>query len=454
MTAQGLRGLVGVLHVFLHHGGTGEQDLALGAVGDLLIGARLNDLDVGVRERHADRALLEHMRRRQAAGRDGLGGAVALAHLHGRAVGVEEFIQLLLQLDRQAVAAGEHALERAEVRALHARQAQQRLVERGHARDEVAVILGDELRVALGGKARHEDAAPALREHGVDAHAEAEAVEQRHGGEHLVAGVEHRVRRDDLLAECIEVLVRQHDALGRAGRAAGVENDGGVVAGAPDGVIPEAGLAHVHEFLPANDRRVLRDLGDLAALGEHIARADGLAQLILDARDDDVDDLCVLADALELVVELVERDGGDALRLVKIELDLLLRREGMDHVRDAADEVDSVEHIDGLRAVGHGDGDLVARAHADGLEGAGALLDLLDHLGISRGLAHEVERDVPGVLLGDQLECLKHRAVKVVQMQRHVAGVTRPRGLGSDLSHNRPPVQMAARAARGARAGA
>ena len=454
MTAQGLRGLVRVLHVLLHHGGAGEQDLALGAVGDLLIGARLNDLDVGVRERHADRALLEHMRRRQAAGRDRLGGAIALAHLHRRAVGVEELIQLLLQLDRQAVAAGEHALERAEVRALHARQTQQRLVERGHARDEVAVILGDELRVALGSKARHEDAAPALREHGVDAHAEAEAVEERHGGEHLVAGVEHRVRRDDLLAERIEVLVRQHDALGRAGRAAGVEDDGGVVAGAPDGVIPEAGLAHVHEFLPADDRRVLRDLGDLAALGEHIARADGLAQLILDARDDDVDDLCVLADALELVVELVERDGGDALGLVEIELDLLLRREGMDHVRDAADEVDRVEHIDGLRAVGHGDGDLVARAHADGLEGAGALLDLLDHLGIGGGLAHEVERDVPWVPLGDQLECLKHRAVKIVQMQRHVAGVTRPRGLGSDLSHNRPPVQMAARAARGARAGA
>lgn len=100
----------------------------------------------------------------------------------------------------------------------------------GTPRDEVAVILGDELRVALGGKARHEDAAPALREHGVDAHAEAEAVEERHGGEHLVAGVEHRIRRDDLLAECIEVLVRQHDALGRAGRTAGVENDGGVVA--------------------------------------------------------------------------------------------------------------------------------------------------------------------------------------------------------------------------------
>ena len=64
------------------------------------------------------------------------------------------------------------------------------------------------------------------------------------------------------------------------------------------------------------------------------------------------------------------------------------------------------------------------------------------------------QASLPGVLLGDQLERLKHRAVKIVQMQRHVAGVTRPRGLGSDLSHNRPPVQMAARAARGARAGA
>ena len=142
---------------------------------------------------------------------------------------VEELVELLLQLDGQAVAAGEHALEAAQIRAVHAGQAQQRLIERGHAGDEVAAVFHDLLGVALGGEARDQDAAAALGEHRVDAHAQAEAVEQRHGGEHLVAGAEHRVGGDDLLAQGVEVPVGQHDALGGAGGAAGIEDDGGVV---------------------------------------------------------------------------------------------------------------------------------------------------------------------------------------------------------------------------------
>lgn len=54
---------------------------------------------------------------------------------------------------------------------------------------------------------------PPCREHRVNAHAETEAVEQRHRGEHLVAGAEHRVRGDYLLAERVEVEVGEQDAL-------------------------------------------------------------------------------------------------------------------------------------------------------------------------------------------------------------------------------------------------
>ena len=39
------------------------------------------------------------------------------------------------------------------------------------------------------------------------------------------------------------------------------------------------------------------------------------------------------------VVELVQGDGGDALGLVEVELDLLLGGEGVDHVGDAAHEI-------------------------------------------------------------------------------------------------------------------
>ena len=40
MLAQGVRRLLGIVHVLLHDGGAGQQDLALLAVGQLLVGVR------------------------------------------------------------------------------------------------------------------------------------------------------------------------------------------------------------------------------------------------------------------------------------------------------------------------------------------------------------------------------------------------------------------------------
>ena len=56
--AEGLGRLVGVVHVLLHDGGACQQDLALLAVGQLLVGAGLDDLDIRVGEGQADGALL------------------------------------------------------------------------------------------------------------------------------------------------------------------------------------------------------------------------------------------------------------------------------------------------------------------------------------------------------------------------------------------------------------
>lgn len=112
--AEGLGGLVGVVHVLLHDGGARQQDLALLAVGQLLVGVGLHDLDVGIREGDADAALLEHLGGRQAAGGDGLGGAVALPHLDDGLVVIEELIQLLLELDGEAVSRRRDALQAAD----------------------------------------------------------------------------------------------------------------------------------------------------------------------------------------------------------------------------------------------------------------------------------------------------------------------------------------------------
>ena len=270
----------------------------------------------------------------------------------------------------------------------------------------------------------------------MDAHAEAEAVKQRHRREHPVPRTEHGIGGDDLLGEGVEVPVGQDDALGGAGGAAGVEDDRRVVGLPPDLVVIEAGVGQAHELLPADDGRVLGDGLDPAALGEHVARAHGLGERVLDRGDDDVHDAGVLADGLEFMIKLVERDGRHGFGLVEVELDLLLGGERVDHVRNAAHEVHGVEHVNGLRAVRHGDRDLVARAHADGPERPGAALGLADQLAVGRGPAHKIEGDVVGVLLRDLRHLVEHGAFKVVQVHGDLPHLRRPGRFGANLSRH------------------
>ena len=160
---------------------------------------------------------------------------------------------------------------------------------------------------------------------------------------------------------------------------------------------------------------------DLPPLCEHVTGLDGLRQRILDAGNDDVDHLGVLADGLEFIVELIEGDGGDAFGFVEIELNFLLGGQRMHHVGNAAHQIDGVEQVNGLRAVGHGDGDLVALPDANGFQCLGAGLHLLHQLLVGGGLAHEVKGNVIGVFFGNGLHSLKHGAFKIVKVHGHTA---------------------------------
>ena len=263
-------------------------------------------------------------------------------------------------------------------------------------------------------------------------------MEQRHSRQHPVSGTEHGVGGDDLLGQGIEIPIGEDDALGGAGGAAGVEDHRRVVCLAvhPE-VLIKAVAAEIHELLPSDDRGVLGDLLDLAALREHIARTDGLAQGILHGGDDDIHDAGILADMLKLIIELVQGDGGDGLRFIEIELNLFFRRQRVDHVSDAPHQVYGVEHIDGLWAVGHGDGHLVPGPDAQHLQALGAALDLLDHLFISGGLAHKIKGNVAGIGLGHLLQRLEHGAAEILQMHGYIPHMGGPGGL--DFTHTALP---------------
>ena len=126
---QGFCGFLRMVHVLLHHRGACQKNFTFFTVGKLLLGAGPHDLDVGIGEGKTDAALLVHVAGGQAAGGDGLGGAVALPHLNGGFVVVQELVQLLFQLDGQGIAAGKNALQAAEVSALHIRQTEQRFIQ-------------------------------------------------------------------------------------------------------------------------------------------------------------------------------------------------------------------------------------------------------------------------------------------------------------------------------------
>ena len=215
--------------------------------------------------------------------------------------------------------------------------------------------------------------------------------------------------------------------------AAGIEDDRRIAAAPLHLVVPGAGSAQVQEILPADHGSVRRDLFDLAALRQHIARADGTAQLVLHAGDDDVHHLGILADGLEFIVKLIQRDDAEAFGFIQVEFDFLLRGERMDHVADAAHQVHRIEHENGLGTVGHGDGDPVSLPDAQGLEAFGAGLHLLHQLAVGGGPAHKIEGHVIGIFLCNLLHRIEHGALRIFQMHGHAAHMLLPRGLGSDF---------------------
>ena len=221
VTAECVGRLGLVVHVAEHDRRAADADLALHVGIDLVGRAGLDDLVVGIREGNADGADAVIVLRGQAAGRDALGQAVALTDLDGGVVRLQEFINLLFQLDGKAVAAAEHALEAAEVGIFQLLRAQQRFKQRRDARNDVRLLFDEQIGVGLDVELRDEDAARAANQGGVDADAEAEAVEHRHDGEHLHAVDGCKAGgRDGLEAKSVEVQVAEHDALGGAGRAA------------------------------------------------------------------------------------------------------------------------------------------------------------------------------------------------------------------------------------------
>ena len=95
MAAEGLRRLLGVVHIAQHHCRTGDANFTVSVGRQLLRGARLHNFVVCIGERHADGARAGIILGGEAGGSDALCGAVALPDLLGAVVFLEELIHFL-----------------------------------------------------------------------------------------------------------------------------------------------------------------------------------------------------------------------------------------------------------------------------------------------------------------------------------------------------------------------
>ena len=432
VAAEGIGSLFGVVHIAEHDGRAGDADFALDVRVDLVGGTGLDNFIISIREGDADGADAVIVLRGQAAGCDALGQAVALADLDGGVVRFQESVDLLFQLDGEAVAAAEDTLEAGEVGVFEFVGTEQRLEERRHAGDDVRLLFDEQVGIGVDVELRDKDAACAADEGRMDADAKAEAMEDRHDGEHLHA-VDRREAggRDGLKAERIEVHVGEQNALGGAGGAAGIE-DGGTVVGIAQ-ILRQgkaALFAQAQELAPPHVTALFRGLGVFAAGGQCVADGEVRQELIFDFGDEELRTLVLQLgqDAGNLGIELVEREDGLGMGEVEIELDLAGGGKRMDHVADRADAIERVERAERLGAVRHADGDAVALVDAEREERAGHVVDLLQELRERRLFAHELIGVVFRELVGRGLDHLIDGFRRVVKVMRRVAVVFQPGG--------------------------
>ena len=455
MGLQGIRRLLRVIQIALHHRGTGQTDLTLLTIGNFLLSAGLDDLVEGIRERNADAALFGYMIRGETAGGHALRGAVSLANLDARVVIEQPFVETLLKLYGQTVAAGVNALQAAQVGFFHFGQTKQSLVKSGHAGNEVAAVFHDHFGIAGRCETRYQNAAASTDQHGVDGHAQAEAMEHGHHGKHLVSGPEHGIGGHDLARQRIEIEVGEQDPLGDSGSSARIQDHGHFIRRPVFPVLPVVADATVNELMPPDHGCILGDPFLFASLGEHIAGFDRTGQGVLDAGNDDVVQIHVLPDGFELAVELVQSHGEQRAGLLDEELDLLLTGKGVDHVGHGPHQVHGVEDVHRLGTVGHRDGDFVPGAHADRLQCACTGVDTFYHGLVGSLPAHEDIGGLVRVFLRTALYRLGHGAVGILQRFRHFAPEGEPgRFYDRCFTHSLLPRSQVFPALPGARADA
>ena len=415
VAAQQVGGLLGLVVVALHGGGGADADLAALTDGQLGLGARLENGDHRVDHGDAHAAGLCHVTGGNGSCRGYLGHAVALCQRELHPVGFEELVHRLLRAQREGVAAGGVVADEGEVFVFQQRVGGQLLVVGGHAEHVRGLVLPHQraqlIRVQIGDD---DDVQPHDQRH-VDAAAVTVGDEGRHHVQHLLPAVEQAALGGKLLRKGVEAVVGQHNALGRAGSAAGVHHHAGVlgVVGHGGGAVP---LARINKVLPA------QHVGGVAVfirVGQLVAHGFGQRQAVGGAEHHHPLHAGALCGLMAAGVHHVQADEQAGLHLLDVLPDALGAVPGVHQIQGSAQQVGGVEGVDHLRGHHADHRDDIALFHPQRLQGGGGLFDLHDQVGIAELASVVFQRGVaqmPLIVAADQLKgrALRHGLVDVL----------------------------------------
>ena len=246
--------------------------------------------------------------------------------------------------------------------------------------------------------------------------------ERRHDVHQLLTAVEQTALGGKLMGQCVEIVVREHDALGRTGGAAGVHHHAGVLRVVGFGV-------HALVFAGRDEVLPVEDVGFVAvAVGVRHLVADGQMQRQRVCRADDQHPLHAgaLGGLVAALVGDVQADEQAGAHFLNVLVDALGAVARVHQIQRGTDHVGGVEGVNDLRGHDADHGDDIALLHADAAEGGGRLFHVDDQVCKGDLAAIVFQRSIGQVVLVLAADVLKGRTLRQGQVNELLVVVFQP----------------------------
>ena len=263
----------------------------------------------------------------------------------------------------------------------------------------------------------------------MDADTQPEAVKNRQHRQHSQAAeilsLPKAAHGERLEGAGVEIPVGKQNSLACTGRAAAVQNHGGLVRRPPHRTRQHRRVSCAQKLPPI---AVRTETGGGLFLRQPIRRRHRQRHFIGKRRHHDSDIRGQLVPRLvQLMREQIQRGDQPAFGVPHIKRDLLRCRQRVHHIRHRADAVDRIKQHDRLRAVGHTDRDRVAAPDSRRRQCRRHALRIPQQAGVGNMPPHKAERRFPGVCRRRTGEQLIHALLRIVKRRGRVPVKGKPR---------------------------